>query len=185
MLDEVLLELDDKMEKAVKSFEVELGKVRTGRASPSMLEVIKVDYYGTPTPINQMASVSTPEARMLVVQPWDQSSLELIEKAIQASDLGIVPQNDGKIIRLPIPPLTEERRKEFAKLVGKLAEDARVSIRNVRRFGMDELKKAEKDKTISEDDQKKGQEKIQSVTDQFIKKVDDLADSKSKEILEI
>lgn len=182
MLDQLFNTTQDKMQKAIKSFQEELLKIRTGRASPSILDKIMVDYYGTPTPINQMASVTVPDARMITVQPWDQGALKLIEQAIQKSDLGFTPQNDGKLLRLPIPPLTEERRKDYTKQVGKHAEDARVAIRNIRRTAMEDVKK---DKTISEDDAKKAQEKIQTLTDQCIKKVDDLAQTKSKELLEV
>ncbi len=181
----IIEQSNEKMNKAVSNYQVELSKIRTGRASPNLLDNIKVDYYGNLTSISQMASVSCPDARMIVIQPWDQGSLDLIDKAIQKSDLGLVPQNDGKIIRLPIPALTEERRKEFSKHVGKLAEEARIAIRNIRRGAMDDLKKAEKDKTISEDESKKSQEKIQQITDGHIKKIDEISGKKSKELLEV
>ena len=184
-MQDLIQQLNEKWEKAISAFENDLSKVRTGRANPSMLDIIKIDYYGTPTPIAQMATVSAPDAKTLVVQPWDQSALEMIEKSIQTSNLGFTPQNDGKIIRIPIPALTEERRKEFVKLVGKHAEDAKIAVRNIRRNGMDELKKAEKDKEISEDEHKRFQGDIQDKTDHNIKKIDDLADVKSKEILAI
>lgn len=173
------------MEKALKVFQDELSKVRTGRASGSILDHITVDYYGTMTPIAQMASVSVPEARLIIVQPWDQSALPAIEKAIQKSDIGIVPQNDGKTIKLPIPALTEDRRKEMVKQVNKLAEECRVSVRNVRRSGMDDIKKMEKDKKITEDESKVVQDKIQAATDVSIKKVDQIAEKKAKELLEV
>lgn len=185
MIEASLQENQDKMEKALKVFQDDLAKLRTGRASTGMLETIKVDYYGTMTPVNQMASINVPEARLIIIQPWDQSALALIEKAIQKSDLGIVPQNDGKVIKLPIPPLTEDRRKEMTKHVNKHAEECRVAIRNVRRSAMDDLKKLEKDKKISEDESKTLQEKIQAITDTYVKKIDQMAEKKSKELLEV
>ena len=185
MVQATLKDLQDKMEKAIRVFQGELTRIRTGRASSAILEMIKVDYYGTMTPVNQMASINVPESRLIVIQPWDQSALPLIEKAIQKSDLGIVPQNDGKVIKLPIPTLTEERRKMLTKQVSKLAEDCRIAVRNIRRHGMDELKKIEKDKQASEDELKTTQEKIQTMTDTFIKKVDQIVEKKSKELLEV
>jgi ribosome recycling factor len=173
------------MTKSITSFTDELAKLRTGRASASLLDKILVDYYGTPTPLPQMATVGTPEARLITIQPWDQSALGEIEKAIQKSDLGLSPQNDGKILRLPLPPLTEERRKDIAKQASKVAEESRIAVRNIRRTAMDDIKNALKDKKISEDDQKKAQDKIQQITDDFIKKIDSLLDKKSKEIMEV
>ncbi len=185
MIDTLVQSIQTQMTKSIGSFTDELGKLRTGRASSSLLDKVMVDYYGTPTPISQMAQVNVPEARLITIQPWDVTALGEIEKAIQKSDLGITPQNDGKILRLPLPPLTEERRKDIAKQASKTAEDSRVAVRNIRRNAMDELKNALKDKKISEDDQKKGQEKIQHLTDDFIKKIDALLDKKSKEIMEV
>lgn len=185
MIDTLVQSIQGQMTKSIGSFTDELGKLRTGRASSSLLDKVMVDYYGTPTPISQMAAINIPEARLITVQPWDVTSLSEIEKAIQKSDLGITPQNDGKILRLPLPPLTEERRKDIAKQASKTAEDSRVAVRNIRRNAMDELKTALKDKKISEDDQKKGQEKIQHLTDDFIKKIDSLLDKKTKEIMEV
>lgn len=185
MINELIQSLQNQMAKSIVAFSEELGKLRTGRASAGLLDKIMVDYYGTPTAITQMAAVNVPEARLITIQPWDQSSLGEIEKAIQKSDLGITPQNDGKILRLPLPPLTEERRKDIVKQAGKTAEDSRVAVRNIRRSAMDELKAALKDKKVSEDDQKKGQEKIQQITDESIKKIDALLDKKSKEIMEV
>ncbi|HLG20108.1 MAG TPA: ribosome recycling factor [Bdellovibrionota bacterium] len=185
MLDGVSKNSTDHMEKALKILKDEFSKLRTGRASPAILDVVRVEYYGTVTPLNQMASINCPEPRMLVVQPWDVSSISAIEKAIQKSELGLNPQNDGKIIRLPFPPLTEERRKDLVKVAHKIGEESRIAVRNVRRNSMEEIKKLEKDKKISEDDGKRGQHKIQEITDHYIKKVDMLVDSKSKEILEV
>lgn len=185
MLDGLIQNLQAQMNKSITSFGEELAKLRTGRASSSLLDKILVDYYGTPTPLPQMATVSTPEARLITIQPWDHSALTEIEKAIQKSDLGLTPQNDGKILRIPLPPLTEDRRKELVKQAGKNAEESRIAIRNIRRSAMDDVKGALKDKKVSEDDQKKGQEKIQQITDEFIKKIDTLLEKKSKEILEV
>lgn len=185
MINELIQSLQNQMNKSIAAFSDDLGKLRTGRASSSLLDKIVVDYYGTPTPITQMAAINIPEARLITIQPWDQSTLGEIEKAIQKSDLGLTPQNDGKILRLPLPPLTEERRKDIVKQANKTAEDSRVAVRNIRRSAMDDLKGALKDKKISEDDQKKGQEKIQQLTDESIKKIDTLLDKKSKEIMEV
>jgi len=185
MFEAITKNLEVRMEKAVHSLKDELAKLRTGRASSALLDTIRVDYYGTSTPLKQMASVTTPEPRLIVVQPWDQNALAEIEKAMQKADLGIVPQNDGKLIRLPIPPLTEERRKELVKVAGKYAEECRIGVRGARRGGIDELKQAEKDKKISEDENKRGQVKVQEMTDAYIKKIDQIIENKSKEILEV
>jgi len=185
MLDQIMKNLQSHMDKALVVLKDEFSKLRTGRASTALIDGVRVDYYGSPTPLNQMATISTPEARLLVVQPWDPSALPLIEKALQKADLGVSPQNDGKLIRIPIPPMTEERRKDLVKLVHKYGEECRVAIRNVRRQGMEELKTSEKDKKMTQDDHKKGQTKVQELTDSEIKKVDQLVDLKSKEILEV
>ncbi len=185
-MDEKILHITkEKMEKTIATFKNELSKLRTGRASVSILDIIKVDYYGTPTPISQMASVSTPDPRQIVIQPWDVKAIGLIEKAILASDLGLTPINDGKVVRIAIPPLTEERRKDLTRLTGKMSEEARVSIRNIRRVSIDELKKLEKDKQISEDESKTLQKKVQTITDDHVKKIDELAEKKNKEIMEV
>lgn len=185
MPDPTMKNLEIHMDKALKVLKDEFAKLRTGRASTALIDGVRVDYYGNPTPLNQMATITAPEARLLVVQPWDPGSLSDIEKALQKADLGVAPQNDGKIIRIPIPPMTEERRKELVKLVHKYGEECRVAVRNVRRTGMEELKAAEKEKKITADDHKRGQTKIQELTDGYIKKVDQLVESKSKEILEV
>lgn len=174
----------EQMSKTVDFFKNQLGKVRTGRASANLIDGVTVDYYGAPTPVNQISSVSAPDARTIVVQPFDRSSLNDIEKAIRAADLGFNPQNDGVIIRIPVPPLTEERRKDFVKMCKKYAEEARVSVRNVRRDQIDILKKMEKGKEISEDDRKRGEDDIQKITDEFIKQIDQILDKKEKELLE-
>jgi ribosome recycling factor len=162
----------------------EFAGVRTGRANAALLEHVRVDYYDTPAPLNQVASVSVPDARTLMIQPWDQSVLTKIERAIQKSDLGLTPVNDGKVIRLTIPPLNEERRKQLAKSVGKLAEEARVAIRNVRREAKEKIKGLLKDKKISEDDERRSETELQKLTDRSIQKVDELLKKKEQEILE-
>ncbi len=178
-------ETENKMELAIESLAHELGTIRTGRASVSLLDGIKVDYYNSMTPLNQMATISIPEPRLLVIQPWDPSSLNNIEKAILKSDLGLNPTNDGKVIRLTIPMLTEERRKQLVKMVRNIAEESRISIRNARRESNEKLKKLEKDKAISEDEYHNSLKDIQNLTDDFITKVDELLEKKEKEIIEI
>ena len=170
MLDEVFADLKDRMEKTITALERDLKKVRTGRASTALLDGIKADYYGTPTPLNQMASVSVPEARLIIIQPWDTSVIGDVEKAILKSELGLTPMNDGKIIRISIPPLSEERRKELVKVVKKMAEENKVAIRNIRRDANEMLKDLKKDKDISEDEQFRAQDDVQNVTDEFIRK---------------
>lgn len=181
----VINNTQEKMEKTIAALERDYKAVRLGRATPAVLDRITVDYYGVPTPIQQMAAVSVPEPRMLQIQPWDASTLKEIEKAIQQSDIGINPQNDGRIIRLVFPPLTEERRKDVVKEVRKTAEDSKVAIRNSRRDALEKLKAMKKNSEITEDDQQNGEKKIQNLTDRFCKEVDDLAAAKEKEILEI
>ncbi|HDD45351.1 MAG TPA: ribosome recycling factor [Candidatus Desulfofervidus auxilii] len=183
MLDEVYKDARTRMKKTLQVLEHDLGKIRTGRASVSLVEEIKVDYYGTPTPLNQLASISVPESRLITIQPWDPSSLGAIEKAILKSDLGLTPTNDGKIIRISIPPLTEERRKELVKVVHKIGEEAKVAIRQIRRDANETLKKMKKNKEISEDEFHRGQEEVQKITDEFIKKVEEALKKKEDEIL--
>lgn len=173
----------ERMEKALSSLKGDLQKVRTGRAQVSMLDGIKVNYYGTPTPLNQVAAISTPDARSFLISPWEASILKEIESAIVKSDLGMTPQNDGKVIRLKVPELTEDRRKELVKGVKKTCEEARIAVRQVRREANDELKAALKDKSLSEDEQKRLSDEVQKVTDEFIKKIDQLAEEKEKELL--
>ncbi|MBI2153087.1 MAG: ribosome recycling factor [Candidatus Rokubacteria bacterium] len=179
----VLKEVEAKMQGALDALGREFAGVRTGRASTGLLEGVRVDYYGTPTPIPQVASLSVPDPKTLLIQPWDASLLPAIEKAIMKSDLGLTPANDGKVIRLVMPPLNEERRKQLAKAVGKLAEDARVAIRNIRHDANKKLKTMEKEKKISEDDGHRGQEQIQKITDKFIQRADELLKKKEQEIL--
>ena len=184
-MDKVFAMAEEKMGKTLSALNNEFASIRAGRANAAVLDKIKVDYYGTPTPINQMAAVSVAEARILTIQPWDTSTLHAIEKAIQASEIGINPQNDGRIIRLVFPQLTEDRRKDLCKDVKKMAEDSRVSVRSVRRDCMDKLKKMEKASEITEDDLKNGEKKIQDITDKYIKEIDDITAAKEKEILEV
>ncbi len=174
-----------KMGKTINALTSEYGAIRAGRANPQILDKLTVDYYGTPTPINQLGSISVAEARVLVIQPWDKSVLKAVEKAIQTSDIGINPQNDGSVIRLTFPPLTEDRRKELAKDIQKIGENSKVAIRSIRRDCVDKLKAMKKASEITEDDLKDGEKEIQKITDNFIKEVDDLAAAKSKEIMEI
>jgi ribosome recycling factor len=183
---EVLIkETAGKMGRSIEAFKKDLGRVRTGRASFSLLEGIKVDYYGTPMPLQQVGTLSVPESRLITITPWDTKMIGPIEKAIQASGLGLNPASDGKIVRIPIPPLTEERRRELVKLVRKMAEDARVAVRNIRREGIERLKDKEKRKEISEDDSKRGQDRIQKETDESIRKIEDILKAKEKEIMEV
>ncbi|MCD6254874.1 MAG: ribosome recycling factor [Deltaproteobacteria bacterium] len=171
------------MQRAIKALERDLSKIRTGRASVALVEEITVEYYGSPTPLNQLASISVPDSRLITIQPWDPSALSAIEKAILKSNIGLTPSNDGKRICINIPPLTEERRKELVKLVKKIGEEAKVSIRNLRRKANDILKKMKKNKEISEDDFYQGQEKIQKITDEFIEKVEGILSKKEDEIM--
>ena len=179
----ILKDVEARMAAAIDTLARELAAVRTGRASAALLEGIRVDYYGTPTPVAQMASVTVPDARTLMVQPWDATQLKAIEKAIIASDLGLTPSNDGKAIRLTLPTPTEERRKQLAKSVGKIAEDSRVAIRNLRREANEKLKALARDKKISEDDERRGHDQIQKTTDKYVAKVDELLKKKEQEIL--
>ncbi len=174
-----------KMDKTVHALKVEYGTIRAGRANPAVLDKLTVDYYGTPTPINQLASVAATEARVLTIQPWDKSVLSLIEKAIQASDIGINPQNDGNVLRLSFPALTEDKRKDLVKEIHQIAEQSKVAIRNTRRDCIEKLKKMKKDSEITEDDVKDGEKEIQKYTDSFIKEIDAVAASKEKEVMEI
>jgi len=185
MINDITSDSEDGMKKAVESFKRDLQKIRTGRANTSMLDGIKVDYYGTPTPVNQVATVQVVDARLITVKPWEKNMIPVIDKAIRASDLGINPVPDAELIRLPIPPLTQERRKDLAKAVGKQTEEARVAVRAARRDAMDMIKDAEKDKQISEDERKQGEKKVQELTDKYIAMVDDIAKAKEKEIMEL
>jgi ribosome recycling factor len=185
MVNEIINDMKRDMVKSVESMRQSLMKVRTGRASIGILDGIMVDYYGTPTPLNQLATLAAPEPRLITIQPWDKGALVSIEKAILKSDLGLTPNNDGKIIRVPIPPLNEERRRDLVKMVKKMAEDFRIEIRNHRRDANALLKDLEKEKEINKDDLKASQDKVQDLTDDSIKQIDDLFAVKEKEILEI
>lgn len=184
-MDQLVQTLSKKMDKAIENLQKDFKKVRTGRANPSMLDGITVDYYGTPTAMAQVGNISVPEPQMMLVTPWEKSLLGEIEKAILKADIGITPQNDGNVVRLPIPPLTEERRKEMVKQIKKFGEDAKISIRNVRREGNDKLKKMEKDKEISQDDVKTGTSNVQDVTDKHVKEIDRLIVEKEKELMQV
>jgi ribosome recycling factor len=184
-LDDILKSAEHKMGRAVEVLGQDLQSVRTGRATPTLLDRIQVDYYGAPTPINGVANISVPDPHLVVVQPWDRSMLQPIEKAIQKSDLGINPTNDGQVIRLVLPQLTQDRRKELVKQVHHRAEEARVAVRNCRRDALDHLRKAEKDGGISQEDERRAQERLQKLTDQFIKRVDDVSRNKETEVMEV
>jgi ribosome recycling factor len=182
---DVIKETRPRMETVIGDFKRKLGTVRTGRASVSLLDTVMVDYYGTPTPLNQMASVHAPEPQMLTVQPWDQTQIGAVEKAIRSADLGLNPSNDGKLVRIPIPALTEERRRMLAKQIHDIAEDHRTAVRNVRRDGNERLKKMLKDKTISEDAERSALDEIQKLTDTYITKIEELSKSKEQEIMSV
>jgi ribosome recycling factor len=182
---EVLNRAEERMQRRINHLNDEYKSIRAGRANPSILDRVKVDYYGTPTPVNQVANVSVTDARTILIQPWDGSILGAINKAIQTSEIGINPQNDGKVIRLNFPPLTEDRRKEIVKDVAKIAEGTKVQIRNVRRDAMDDLKKLKKNNELTEDELKDGEKKMQKLTDKFIKTTEDIQAAKQKEIMEI
>ncbi len=185
MINDITADAEEGMKKAVDSFKRDLQKIRTGRANTSMLDGIKVDYYGTPTPVNQVATVQVVDARLITVKPWEKNMIAVIDKAIRASDLGINPVADSELVRLPIPPLTQERRKELAKSVGKQTEEARIAVRSARRDAMDMIKDAEKEKSITEDERKKGETKTQELTDKYIAQIEEIAKAKEKEIMEL
>ncbi len=183
MKEEVFQSMNEKMDNAIAAHQKELNRLRTGRASPALLEGIRVDYYGTPTPIQQTASITIPESRLIVIQPWDKSMIEPISKAIQKANLGLSPSSDGTVIRIAIPSLTEERRKELVKIVKKMAEDSKISIRNIRREANESLKKLEKDKALSEDESHRAMDEVQKLTDQKIVEIDKILQEKQDEIL--
>jgi ribosome recycling factor len=185
MLDDILKTAEHKMTRTVEVLSNDLQSVRTGRAHPALLDKVQVDYYGSPTPLNGVANITAPDPRMVLVQPWDRSMLGPIEKAIQKSDIGINPSNDGQVIRLVLPQLTEERRKELVKQVHHRTEEARVAVRNIRRDSLDQLRKAEKEGGISQEDERRAQDRLQKITDQYIKKVDEVSKRKETEVLEV
>jgi ribosome recycling factor len=185
MIKDIIKDSGDRMKKAVEHIISEFIKVRTGKASVGLLDGIKVDYYGTPTPLNQVGNISTPDFHTITIQPWDKTIISTIEKTILNSNLGLNPANDGTLIRIPIPPLNEERRKELVKLVKKMSEEGRVAVRNIRRDEIEKLKKTEKTEHISEDDRKHGETEIQKLTDKYIKEIDEILTKKEKEIMEV
>ncbi len=185
MLPQIHQSMEHKMQKAIEVLKAEFTGIRTGRANAALLDSIRVMSYGNPTPVNQVASIAVPEARLIVISPWDKGLISEIEKAILKSDLGLTPANDGKVIRLPIPTLTEERRRELAKVVKKMAEDSKVAVRNIRREANDEIKKLEKDHKISEDESKKAHDDTQKVTDRYVALADEVLKKKDKEIMEV
>ena len=185
MTDEIFLATDTKMRKTIQALERELATIRTGRATPALVDSIKVDYYGVPTPLNQIATISVPEARLLLIQPWDRNSLSSIEKAILKSELGLNPTNDGTVVRLVLPPLTAERRRELVRIVKKRVEEGKVAIRNLRREAVEELRRLEKNKQISQDEHKRALEQLQKLTDNFIGEADQIGEDKQAEIMEI
>ena len=185
MLNDVYQETEERMEKAIAALIQELNSIRTGRANPSLVELLPIEYYGTQTPLQELASISVPESRSLLIKPYDPSSLKNIEKAILTSDLGLNPNNDGENIRLVLPTPTEERRLELVKILGIKAEDARISIRNIRRESIRNLRDFEEEKIITEDDQHRGEDKVQEITDNFIKNIDSICERKEKEIMEV
>lgn len=185
MLKEIYKEAEEKMEKTSQSMKRELAEIRTGRAATTLVESILVDCYGSAMPLNQVSSIGVPEKRLIVIQPWDKTILPQIEKAILKSDIGLTPNNDGNLIRLPIPPLTEERRKDLARLVKRLIEEGRIAIRNIRRDAMDHIKSLEKEGKVSEDEMRQDQERIQKLTDQYISQLDEILGRKEEEILEV
>lgn len=185
MIEQVLSDTDSKMKKAVEALIRDLAGIRTGRASPALVDHIRVDYHGVPTPLNQLASVSVPEAKLIVIQPWDRTIIRSIEKAILKSDLGLNPTSDSNVIRITIPPLTEERRKELIKVIHKRLEDARIALRNIRRDAIEKLKQSEKNKEISQDQNTRAADQLQKITDNFIDKVNNTGKDKEKEIMEV
>jgi ribosome recycling factor len=184
MIKDLLLNIENRMQKAVEALEMDLRAIRTGRASPALVERVTVEYYGSPTPLNQLAVISAPEPQLLTIRPYDPSSLGDIERAILKSELGLTPSNDGRLIRLPIPRLTEERRQELAKLVRQRVEEGKIALRNVRREGLDELREFEQEKLISEDEFYRGKDDLQDLTNRYVEKMDDISDRKQKELLE-
>jgi ribosome recycling factor len=185
MINDVLREAESKMKKSVESLRQHLITIRTGRASPALVEQMPVEAYGSPMPLNQLAGITTPDAKMILIQPYDASLVKAIEKAIQNSDLGINPSNDGRVIRLVLPPLTEERRRELTKQVRARVEESKVAVRNIRRDALDEVRKLEHDKQISENDQRRGQEKLQELTDKYIRELDHVGQAKETEVMEV
>ncbi|MBM3932864.1 MAG: ribosome recycling factor [SAR202 cluster bacterium] len=182
---EVMAEAENRMKKSVQSLSKDMDSIRTGRASAALVESIPVEYYGAPTPLSQVATISVPESRVIAIQPWDKTALAAIEKAIMKSDIGITPRNDGAIIRLTMPPLTQERRKDLVKVVGKKTEESHVAVRNIRRDALEEIRKMEKDKSLSQDDSRRSQEQLQKLTDSYIAKLDKIRHDKEAEVMAV
>ena len=185
MIKDILREAEERMHKAVEHVRYELSKIRTGKATTNILDGVKVDYYGTPTPLNQVANLSTPDFHTITIQPWDKTVIPQIEKAIMNANLGLNPASDGSIIRIPIPPLNEERRVEIVKVVKKFGEDGKIAVRNIRRDDIEKMKKTEKEEHVSEDERKHGEDEVQKLTDRFIKDIDTLVAAKEKEVMEV
>ncbi len=185
MIDDTLRDAEHRMQSAIAALDRELDTVRTGRARPALVESLKVEYYGTPTPLSQLATINAPEPRLITIQPWDKGQLGTIEKAIQKSDIGLNPTNDGNIIRLVVPQLTEDRRKELVKVVHKRVEDGRVAVRNVRRDSLDHLRKLQHDKEVSDDDERRAQDRLQKLTDKYVAEIDRHGQTKEQELLEV
>jgi ribosome recycling factor len=185
MIDDVLKDAEERMKKAIEALRRDLLTIRTGRATPALIDRMPIEYYGTPMPLNQLATVTAPEARLLVVQPWDKGSLSIIEKALQKSEMGFNPANDGRLIRIPIPPLTEERRKEMVKMVKHKVEEARVAMRNIRRDAMHDLKELETEKLISEDDHKRADQRMEDLVHKYVRQAEVIGDEKENEVLEV
>ncbi len=185
MIDDLLLDASARMDGAIEALRVDLSRIRTGRASPALVQAIPVDYYGTPTPLNQLATISAPEPQLLTIRPFDRSSIGAMERAILKSELGLTPNNDGRIIRLVIPRLTEERRQELARVVGRRVEEARVAVRNVRRDALDAMRALEKEKKVSEDEFFRGKDELQELTDDYVDKIGEIGEHKEKEIMEV
>ncbi|RJO66727.1 MAG: ribosome recycling factor [Myxococcales bacterium] len=185
MLDEIYFEMEEAVEKALASFRKDIARVRTGRASPSLLDGVRVNYYNVPTPLNQVATISVPDARLIIIQPWEKSIITDVEKAIASADLGLNPISDGNVIRLPIPTLNEERRRDLARQVKKLTEETKVAVRNIRRDFNEKVKKLEKNKEVTEDEMRRGLDRVQKITDESIAKADEILAHKEKEIMEV
>ena len=185
MVTEVISETDARMKRSLEALQRELNSVRTGRATPALVENLTIEYYGVPTPLNQIAGITVPEARMLMIQPWDKQSLKDVEKGILRSDLGLVPNNDGTVIRINIPTLTEERRRELVRLVGRKLEDGHVSVRNIRRDSLEQLRSMERDKELSQDENRRAQDQLQRVTDSYIGQMDEMREAKNVEVMEV
>ena len=185
MVTEVISETDARMKRSLEALQRELNSVRTGRATPALVENLTIEYYGVPTPLNQIAGITVPEARLLMIQPWDKQSLKDVEKGILRSDLGLVPNNDGTVIRINIPTLTEERRRELVRLVGRKLEDGHVSVRNIRRDSLEQLRSMERDKELSQDENRRAQDQLQRVTDSYIGQMDEIREAKNVEVMEV